>query len=166
LVAGLSPFFADNGRTIIGCPFVAFIVVSGNAMMGSQPDFDLLSRTMNSLHGVHSRSPGVTRVVKACQQFYQMASMRYYAHMQITQKQQITAYTQVSMAQVAPSTVTDTLPSADVGDMDFSISGEEWVDMLTGWEFGAGAEDARQMTSYFESYQPPPPQHTRANLEK
>jgi hypothetical protein len=138
----------------MGCPFVAFIVVSGNAMMGTQSDFELLSRTMNSLHGVHSRSPGVTRVVKACQQFYQMASMRYHAHTQISHQQNATAHTQVAMAQVAPPTVMDKLPSADMGDMDFSISGDEWNDMLAGWELGAGAEDARQMANYFEQYQP------------
>lgn len=47
------------------------------------------------------------------------------------------------------------MPS-DLGYMEFSVQGGEWDQMLAGWELGVGAEDARQMTSYFEQYQPLP----------
>ena len=147
-------------RTVIGCPFVAFLVIFSSAMTNNYPDFELLGGSMATLQAIHERSSGIGKLVTACQSFYHVAKGRY--AQQAQPATQLPSSTPILMSMAGGYSPQQPVY---VGQPDFQEhlshpsymaypEQEDWNQMLDGWELGLGAESARQMTSYFGHYPP------------
>ena len=109
---------------------------------------------MDTLHGAAQLSQSVSKLHRACRIFYQIAKI-YMNHR--PQTVEPPGY-QGDMPQPSASLpLTETpqqLPQldSDIDLPDFPLSHEDWNGMLDEWDLGLGAENAREMSSYFEQY--------------
>jgi hypothetical protein len=125
-----------------------------NAINNNMADFELLGNSVHTVQSIAQRSPNVTKLLRACQSFYRIASDY---HNQKTKPihffDAAEATTQIPVQGPIPvgqeSFESD---SSGFNYMDFSM--QNWDQMLDGWELGLGAESAREMTSYFEQFPP------------
>ena len=123
-------------------------------MMDTQADFELLGRTMTTVQSIYEKSAGVTKLVQACQSFYQIACAYYNQQTPRTMLPQQRSQAPFSLPEsdavsdpmLADNVNFDMSPST-FNNMTFPMQ-EDWDQMLDGWELGLGAEPARQMSSY------------------
>lgn len=147
--------------TLIWCPFVPFIVVFGNVIAERYiEDLRLLEHVVCTLQGAAQLNPGVGRIYRACRIFYHVATV-YFGNGagQTSSPNQQNGQQQPESAQpVYPArlSASSSLPPdpqvANVGLQDFPLSQQDWDGMLDEWDLGLGAESAREMSSFFESY--------------
>lgn len=158
--------------TLLWCPFVPYLVVFGNSVVErNRDDLELLEKVVTTLQGAQPRSPGVDKLERACKIFSQIARI-YLDQTDVANQQQLhqqqkshqhfepihaLSATANSMSSVAgtSSTTTQTIQQQDVQIMDailpdLPLSQQAWDGMFDEWDLGLGAENAREMSSYFE----------------
>ena len=147
--------------TLLWCPFVPYIVLVGNVIADrNEEDLRLLEKCVNTLHSAAQLSPNVSKLHKACHIFYQIAKT-YLSH-PAAKSQQSDSQQMVNPSTILPSTMPPTQqqttflrdPVGDIDLPDFPLSHEDFNGMLDEWDLGIGAENARQMSAFFEQYMP------------
>lgn len=104
----------------------------------------LLEKMAHTLEGTVQLSSGVSKLYQVCLRFYQIAKA-YLEHFESTASL-IGAGSGMTDLMMA-----NTLPQAGetLEEMDFQ---QDWDGLLDEWDLGLGAENAREMSSYFEQY--------------
>jgi hypothetical protein len=123
-----------------------------SAMNNNMADFELLGNSVHTVQSIAQRLPNVTKLLRACQSFYRIASDYYSQNTKPTHFfDTAEATTQVPMQKAIPveKESSESNPST-FNYMDFSMHNLDQI--LNGWELGLGAESAREMTSYFEQF--------------
>lgn len=158
--------------SLLWCPFVPYLVVFGNCIVErNRQDLELLEKVAMALHAVQPRSGTVDKLEKACKIFSQTARI-YLDQTEAASQQQLhleqrgsqhfdTAHVPSAGAinglssMPGPTTSRSTMhqPEMQVMDAimpDLPLSQQNWDTMFSEWDLGFGAENAREISSYFE----------------
>jgi hypothetical protein len=157
--------------TLLWCPFVPYLVVFGNSIVErNRDDLELLEKVVTTLQVAQPRSTGVDKLEKACKIFSQIARI-YLDQTEAASQQQLhlhqkshqhfepihalpaTANSMSSMSGTTAGTSTIQQPDVQIMDAilpDLPLSQQAWDGMFDEWDLGLGAENAREMSSYFE----------------
>ncbi|ETI26260.1 hypothetical protein G647_03037 [Cladophialophora carrionii CBS 160.54] len=155
--------------TLLWCPFIPYIVLVGTVIADRNvDDLRLLERCVDTLHSAAQLSASVSKLYRACRIFYQIAKT-YMSHPAESRPLAAAAapdgqYDAATAAARASAVVpSNTSPQAqyttyapdsasDIDLPDFPLSHEDWNGMLDEWDLGLGAENAREMSAFFEQY--------------
>lgn len=156
--------------SLLWCPFVPYLVVFGNTIVErNRQDLDLLEKVVTTLQGAHPESAGIDKLEKACKFFSQIARI-YLDQTEGASQQQLHQHqksaqqfdsidalpaTAHSMSSMSGPTTTPIFHQPDVQIMDailpdLPLSQQAWNGIFEEWDLGLGAENAREMSSYFE----------------
>jgi hypothetical protein len=142
-------------RTLLWCPFVPYIVLIGNVIADRNvEDFKLLEKCVETMHSAAHLSPSVSKLYRACRIFYQIAKI-YLSHRAETPINPGSKGALPRPAATVPSNDSPEPPPApdpDIDLPDFPLSHEDWNGMLDDFDLGLGAENAREMSTFFEQY--------------
>ena len=117
-------------------------------------DFDLLSRAINTVEQAAKRSKGLYKLLEACRNFHRIASAKYASQPQrATMHQPISSTTSTIRQQRLESVkVKGYAPSQAAPEFNFADFTMDWDQTLDGWELGLGADNAKEMSNFFEQY--------------
>ncbi|KAJ9615532.1 hypothetical protein H2200_001607 [Cladophialophora chaetospira] len=145
--------------TLLWCPFIPYIVLVGNVIADRNvEDLRLLESCVETLQNVAQVSASVSKLYKACRIFYQIAKI-YLSQpaekLRLQDNQQTPRPTTIlpsnaSLQQQYTTSAQET--GGDIDLPDFPLSQQDWNGMLDEWDLGLGAENARQMSAFFEQY--------------
>lgn len=157
--------------TLLWCPFVPFTVLVGNVIAERDVnDLKLLEKSVETLHGAAALSAAVSKLYRACRIFYQIAKI-YLRHPKTERVEE--QHPQQTINPKDDGSRSRSLPTAavpsndfqhqttawqppetdvDIDLPDFPLSQQDWNGMLDDWDLGLGAENAREMSMYFEQY--------------
>ena len=109
-------------------------------------DLALLEAFVTTLKTVAEISPVVKKVLNACSNFLQIAKI-YVA----TKNKQVTLLDTAAEDAITDPQALDRPHEMNLEPLpQFSWSQQDWDLMLSEWDLGLGAEDARQMSSYLD----------------
>ncbi|OCT48870.1 fungal specific transcription factor domain protein [Cladophialophora carrionii] len=160
--------------TLLWCPFIPYIVLVGTVIADRNvDDLRLLERCVDTLHSAAQLSASVSKLYRACRIFYQIAKT-YMSHpvesgplaaaaAAAAPHGQYDTATAAAAARASAVVPSNTSPQAqyttyapdlasDIDLPDFPLSQEDWNGMLDEWDLGLGAENAREMSAFFEQY--------------
>ncbi len=145
--------------TLLWCPFIPYIILVGNVIADRNvEDLRLLEQCVNTLDTAAHLSASVSKLYRACRIFYQIAKI-YLSHpatnSQPSNSQQALRATTILPSHMSPNQqYTTAIPDSggDIDLPDLPLSHEDFNGMLDEWDLGIGAENARQMSAYFEQY--------------
>lgn len=109
-------------------------------------DLALLDTFVATLKTVAEISPVVKKVLNACSNFLQIAKI----YVATKNKQAALSDTAAEDVITDPQTLDKTQETNLEPLPQFSWSQQDWDLMLSEWDLGLGAEDARQMSSYLD----------------
>ncbi|KAK5055930.1 hypothetical protein LTR84_012480 [Exophiala bonariae] len=155
---------------LLWCPFIPFLVVFGNSIVErNRQDLELLENIVIALQAAQPRSDMVDKLEKACKIFSQISRIYLDQTEGSAQQQQhhqknsrhfdsalvpsVGAGTMSTMSATNTSNVTMQQPEVQITDTvlsDFPLSQQNWDSMFNEWDLGLGAENAREISSYFE----------------
>lgn len=157
--------------SLLWCPFVPYLIVFGNCIVErNRQDFDLLEKVAMALQAVQPRSGTVDKLEKACKIFCQTARI-YLDQTEAASQQQLHLERKSSQhfgharvpsagahgisSMPGPTTSRSTMHQPDMPIMDammpdLPLSQQNWDNMFSEWDLGFGAENAREISSYFE----------------
>ena len=145
--------------TLLYVPFIPFIVVFGHTIAHrSREDLMLLDTAVSTLRSASQVAPTINKLRDACEKFCQIGTA--YLAQEEAVAPQFNNSKPVSSSDVLPDGPLAYPTQMDFQAMsDFPMQQGEWDGMLNEWDLGLGAENAREMTAWFETYmsaqQPP-----------
>lgn len=154
---------------LLWCPFVPYTVLVGNVIAERDVnDLKLLEKSVETLQTAAALSAAVSKLYRACRIFYQVAKI-YLAHpkkdtgAEQHQQQTINPAEDASRLLTSAPVPSNDFPrqpttrqppetDVDIDLPDFPLSQQDWNGMLDDWDLGLGAENAREMSVFFEQY--------------
>ena len=117
-------------------------------------DFALLSRAISTVEQAAKRSKGLYKLLEACRNFHRIASAKYASQPQRGTMRQPTSSNSSTTCQQRPESVKieDYDPTQAAPEFNFADFTMDWDQTLDGWELGLGADNAKEMSNFFEQY--------------
>ncbi|KAL2436650.1 hypothetical protein ABEF95_012747 [Exophiala dermatitidis] len=145
--------------TLVWVPFIPFLVVFGNVIADHDvDDLRLLEQVVCTLQGAAQASDGVSKLYRACTVFSHVATVYLGKGQGHADPTNHTSYQTGESAQpghnVGPTPTYALQPETSFGAtglQDIPFSQQDWNDMFDDWDFGLGAENAREMSTFLES---------------
>lgn len=145
--------------TVQCSPFVPYIVLFGNAIADRNvEDLQLLKEVVDGLESVADMSPGAGKLYRACQTFYQIASI-YLAQAKAdsNESQQGDLFdpsttSERNIPQHAQAPAQSSISSLDAGMSELPLFQQDWDDMLEGWHLRADGGDYGDISTFFGQY--------------
>ncbi|KAK6366298.1 hypothetical protein LTS17_010804 [Exophiala oligosperma] len=145
--------------TVQWSPFVPYIVLFGNAIADRNvEDLQLLKEVVDGLESVADMSPGVGKLHRACQTFYQIASI-YLAQARAdnngTQVRDFFDSSTPSRQTVphhAQAPAQTSISSLDATLSELPLFQQDWDDILEGWHLRTDGGDSGDISTFFGQY--------------
>ncbi|EXJ56725.1 hypothetical protein A1O7_07069 [Cladophialophora yegresii CBS 114405] len=143
--------------TLLWCPFIPYIVLVGTVIADRNvDDLRLLEKCVDTLHSAAQLSASVSKLYRACRIFYQIAKTYMSRPAESRPPVPDARASAIVPSNTSPQAQYTTTyapdPASDIDLPDFPLSQEDWNGMLDEWDLGLGAENAREMSAYFEQY--------------
>lgn len=156
---------------LLWCPFIPYLVVFGNSIVErNRQDLELLENIVIALQAAQPRSDMVDKLEKACKIFSEIARIhldqteaatqqqlhphqRSSRHFDSTQGPAASVHAMSAASGNNTSSASMQQPDVQIMDAilpDFPLSQQNWDSMFNEWDLGLGAENEREISSYFE----------------
>ena len=135
---------------------MSFLVMFGHTMItpNDYEDLDLLSRAINTVEQAAKRSKGLSKLLEACRNLHRIASAKYASQSHPAALEQPISSTNPATVQQRPQSfkIEECDPIQPAPEFNFADFGMDWDQNMDGWEFGLGADNAKEMSSFFGQY--------------